>query len=143
MKQDFVNMQLYWSNSYMYDTERIEGIVLLMEEFYKQNCHVMVNALYHRWKDYSHNLTNKLFVRVYLYEYDMEYYNSISAYYMKDFASGYQCCKKVILNHKNEDKIKQTLSNLLFYKSYLQKDKKFLTMLKDKVNPNLYKLYLS
>ena len=141
-KKDYVNMQLYWSNSSMYDTARIEGVVLLMEEFYKQNCHVMVNALYHRWKNYSHELKQKLFVRVYLYEYEMEYYNSISAYYLQDFESGYLCCKKVILHHKHEDKIKKTLNNLLFYKSYLQKDKKFLTSIKDKVDSNLYKLYL-
>lgn len=141
-KQDYVNMQMYWSNASIYDKERIEGVVLLMEELYKQNCHVMVNALYHRWKDYSHDLKQKLFVRVYLYEYELEYYNSISAYYLQDFDTGYICCKKVIMHHKNEDKLKQTFNNLLFYKSYLQKDKKFLTLIKDKVDSNLYKLYL-
>ena len=141
-KQDIANMQLYWSTSCMYDTERIEGVVLLMEVYYKQNCHVMVNALYHRWKDYSHELKQKLFVRVYLYEYEMEFYNSISAYYLQDFESGYLCCKKVIMYHKHEDKIKKTFNNLLFYKSYLQKDKKFLTFIKHKVDSNLYKLYL-
>ena len=129
-------------NASMYDTERIEGVVSLMEEFYKQNCHVMVNALYHRWKDYSHDLKQKLFLRVYLCEYEMEYYNSISAYYLQDFESGYICCKKVIMHHKNENKLKQTFKNLLFYKSYLQKDKKFLTFIQNKVDANLYKLYL-
>jgi len=137
-KNDFMNMQHYWSKSCQYDTERIEGIVMLMEELKKRDSHVLVNAMFHHWREYKHDLQNKLFIRNYCYDYEIEYLNSICAYYAKDLASGYYCCKKVILNHKDEHKISQTMKNLLFYKMYLKNDKKFLHYLKEKAPSDLF-----
>ena len=98
----------------------------------------MVNALFHRWRDYRHDLQNKLFIRNYLYDYELEYVNSISAYYANDLPTGYYCCKKVIMNHKDSVKIEQSIKNLIFYKSLLQKDKKMVDHL-HKTYPDLSK----
>lgn len=141
-KDDFKEMQNYWAKSCQYDPERIEGIVLLMEELKKQDNHVMVNAMFHRWRDYKHDLTNKLFIRNYLYDYELEYLNSICAYYVKDLETGYFCCKKVILHHKDQAKIAQSINNLQFYKQYLHRDKKMIHYLKDKTAPDLFAVLL-
>jgi len=141
-KGDFMNMQFYWSKSCQYDQERIEGVVMLMEEFKKQNNHVLVNAMYHRWKEYRRDLQNKLFFRNFVYEYELEYLNSISAYYLKDLESGYLCCKKVILHHKDKNKIEQSIKNLQFYKMYLHRDKKMIHYLKDKTTADFLAMLL-
>ena len=70
----------------------------------------MVNAIYHKWKNHV-PATNKLFLEKYNYE--LEYLNSISAYYVKDFVSGLECCKKVVLNRP--DKKENCIKNLMFY----------------------------
>ena len=75
----------YWSKSCEYDPERIDGIVNLATAFYEEKNHVMVNAIYHKWKNHKQP-SNKLFLKK--YNYDLEYLNSISAYYAKDFESG-------------------------------------------------------
>jgi glycosyltransferase involved in cell wall biosynthesis len=140
-KSDFINMQQYWARSCQYDPERIEGIVMLMSELQKLNQHVMVNALFHRWREYNHDLKNKLFIRTYLYMYEIEFINSISAYYARDFESGYSCCKSVIYHHKDSAKIEQAIKNLLFYKSHFQKDKKMIQYVKNK-NPELFTILM-
>ena len=123
--------QTYWCKSLQYDPERIEGIVMLVGYLQYQGNHVLVNALYHRWKDYNHHLEQKLFIRTNLYEYELEYFNSISAYYANDHSSGYSCCKKVILHHSNKDRVAQCIKHLVFYKPFLQKDKSFMDKLKN------------
>jgi glycosyltransferase involved in cell wall biosynthesis len=137
-KNDFMKMQHYWCKSIQYDTERIEGIVLTAMYLYQQGNHVMVNALYHKFKNYSRNLKDKLFIRNYLYEYELEYLNSISAYYARDPLSGYECCKRIILNHTDKGKVDQCIKNLLFYKPLLHKDKKMVALLKQKGVPELF-----
>lgn len=139
-KNDFVQMQLYWAKSCQYDSERIEGVVMLMDQLIKQSNYVLVNAMYHRWKDYKHDLKNKLFIRNYCYDYEMEYLNSICAYYAKDLETGYWCCKKVILHHKDVNKVTQAIKILMFYKSYLHKDKKMMHHLKEKTSSDLFSL---
>jgi len=141
-KNDFIQMQLYWCKSCQYDPERIEGIVMLMDQLIKQNNHALVNAMYHRWKDYKHDLQNKLFIRNYCYDYEMEYLNSICAYFVKDEETGYFCSKKVILHHKDKNKIEQMIKNLPFYKNYLHRDKKMIHYLKDKTTPDFFALLL-
>jgi glycosyltransferase involved in cell wall biosynthesis len=140
-KGDFLKMQFYWSKSCQYDPERIEGVVMLMEELKNQDNHVLVNAMFHRFKDYKHDLQNKLFIRNYCYDYELEYLNSICAYYAKDIETGYLCCKKVILHHKDPNKITQATKNLMFYKSYLHRDKKMIHHLKEK-SPDLFTLLM-
>jgi hypothetical protein len=115
---------------------------MLMEQLKKQDNHVLVNAMYHRFKDYRHDLQNKLFIRNYCYDYELEYLNSISAYYAKDIETGYGCCKKVILHHKDPNKITQVIKNLAFYKSYLHRDKKMIHHLKDKTSADFFSILL-
>ena len=129
-KKDYMQMQFYWSKSCQYDPERIEAIVMLMGFYHQTNQHVLVNALYHKWKDYSRNPQGKLFIRTFLYEYDLEYLNGLSAYYARDLESGYICCKKVILNHKDTKKRDLMKRTLVLYQPYLQKDKKMQEYLK-------------
>jgi hypothetical protein len=119
--------QYYWSKSSQYDPERIEGLVLLATMLHKKGNHVLVNALYHRCKNVPVP-KGKLFIRVYLYD-EIDYLNSISAYYARDNSSGYACCKKIILTHKNKSKIDQCIKNLVFYKDFLVKDKPFMKTL--------------
>jgi glycosyltransferase involved in cell wall biosynthesis len=119
--------QYYWSKSTQYDPERIEGLALLATMLHKRGNHVLVNALYHRCKDVKVP-QGKLFIRVYLYG-EIEYLNSISAYYARDSASGYACCKKIILTYKDKSKVDQCIKNLVFYKDFLVKDKSFMKTL--------------
>ncbi len=129
-KKDYLQMQFYWSKSCQYDPERIEAIVMLMGYYQKTNQHVLVNAMYHKWRDYSHNLQGKLFIRTYIYDYELEYLNALSGYYARDLETGYSCCKKFILNHKNKEKREHMKKTLVLYQSYLQKDRKMLEYLK-------------
>jgi len=129
-KKDYMQMQFYWSKSCQYDPERIEAIVMLMGFYQQSNQHVLVNAMYHKWKDYSHKLQGKLFIRTFLYEYELEYLNAVSAYYARDLESGYFCARKVIFNHKDPKKVEVMKRNLVFYQTYLQKDKKMQEYLK-------------
>ena len=141
-KGELFQMQHYWSKTCQYDPERIEGIVMLMEELKKQDNHVLANAMYHKWKDYKHDLQNKLFIRNFCYDYELEYLNSISAYYAKDLETAYLCCKKVIMHHKDAAKINQSIQNLQFYKMYLHRDKKMIHHLKDKTTPEFFAMLL-
>ena len=118
----------YWCKSMQYDTERIEGLILLAQWMFKKNNHVMVNILYHRCK-YIKVPPGKLFIRTYLYS-EIDYLNSISAYYARDAVSGYECCKRIILKHSDNIKVQQSIKNLAFYKECLQKDKPFISLLK-------------
>jgi len=124
--------QFYWCKMAEIDPERIDGIVCLMSYLQYQGNHILVNALYHQWKLYNHAPVDKLFIQHSLYKYEVEYFNSISAYYAKDLASGYDCCKAVILNHTNITRVKKCIDNLSFYKEYLVKDKPFTLFLSKK-----------
>ena len=129
-KKDYLQMQFYWSKSCQYDPTRIEAIIMLMGFYHQTNQHVLVNALYHKWKDYSRNLQNKLFIRNYLYDYELEYLNALSGYYARDLETGYSCCKKVLMNHKDTKKKELMIRTMVLYQPYLQKDKKMLDYLR-------------
>lgn len=130
-KNDYLNMQFYWSKSCQYDPERIEAIVMLMGYYHQTGQHVLVNAMYHKWKDYSHNLQGKLFIRTYIYDYELEYLNAMSGYYARDLESGYACCKKVIMKHKDPKKVELIKRTLVLYQPFLKKDKKMMEYLKN------------
>jgi hypothetical protein len=102
----------YWSKSSEYDIERIEGIVKLAKAFQEDDNHVMVNTIYHKWKNYK-LCPNKLFIEQKLYNYELEYLNSISAYYVKDYDSGLECCKTII--SYRPDKRDSAIKNIQFY----------------------------
>lgn len=124
-KNDYNNALKYWYNSIKYDNERIECIVMIMkllQEHYEH--HYVVNLLYHKYKDYNHILDDKLFIETWV-NYKLEYYNIISAYYTNDKQSGYDCCKKLILNNINITLIFEYLIN---YIDELKNDKDTLQL---------------
>jgi glycosyltransferase involved in cell wall biosynthesis len=129
--------QHYWCKSTEYDPERIEGLVSLALLLYKKGNHVLVNMLYHKCKDVSIP-KGKLFLKVYLYS-EMDYLNSISAYYAKDNFSGYTSCKKVIQTYKDKNKVDQCIKNLVFYKDFIVKDKPFMKVLSTLNVPSFFK----
>ena len=100
-----------------YDIERIECIVMAMNIYRDNNMHHMVNMLYHKFKNYSKPSYNKLFIDNNKYNHELEYNNSISAFYVKDMKSGYECCMK-ILDGKiiNDTFYKMTENNIKYYK---------------------------
>uniref|UniRef100_A0A6C0LDX7 Glycosyltransferase 2-like domain-containing protein n=1 Tax=viral metagenome TaxID=1070528 RepID=A0A6C0LDX7_9ZZZZ len=132
----------YFCKTVEYDAERIEGIVGAMEVLLKKGDHLLVNGLYHRFKNYNRdvNLT-KLFVFKHLYVDRVEYFNSISASYVNDKESGYECCKKIIMNSLLSDaEVLQTVKNLVFYKECLEKDEdKSVVALFDNVDKIIFK----
>ena len=111
----------FWLKSIEYDSERIEGIVKACEWGYTNSNHCLVNALYHRFHKYNHNPKDKLFLFYNLYNYHLEYYNSISSFYVNDKQNGYESCKSIILY--NGYKLEQTFNNFIYYIDYLKKDK--------------------
>jgi glycosyltransferase involved in cell wall biosynthesis len=126
-KNDFLNASLFLCNSAMVDPSRIEGIVMLMIDFFKNENHMMVNLLYHRYKNYLKvKQLNKDYYQEQLYDYVMESFNSISAPHVGDVESGYDCCKKVILNSKNKNNVMACVENLTrMYKKQYDKDPVF------------------
>ena len=82
-----------------FDTERIEHITRMMEYYYQNGIHLLVNLIYEKYKNYKENSINyasKLFLSMSDYMYKIEYLNSISAYYTKNFQSSYHSSKIII-----------------------------------------------
>jgi hypothetical protein len=124
-KNNMVNAVKYWLKSIEYDKERIEGVVSACEYYYTADIHLLVNSLYERFKHYNKSLQGKLFINQDQYKDELEYYNSISAYYANNKESGYESCKRIIINNIIVvDKIKLTIKNIMFYKELLNKDTK-------------------
>lgn len=122
-----------WRNSVLYDPERIEGLVMAAIYAQVHGDHVMVNALYHRCKGYNKSPFNKLFLQPHLYAYEIEYLNTKSAYFAKDFESGYACCKTLILYHRNKERIMHGIQTLKLYKEQFKKDVEFVALLRSKL----------
>ena len=117
-QKDMHNAEKYWCKSVEYDIDRIECIVHLMDYYRNNGMHILVNSLYHRFKNYSHDLRDKLFINMNTYNaYELEYHNSISAFYVNDHEYGYKCCKTILLNYKNVniDYVNLTIKNIMFY----------------------------
>jgi len=124
-KNDMVNALKYWFKSCEYDTERIECIVSAINYLRSTSQNMFVNSLYHRFKGYkrANKLVGKLFVLETNFNDELEYHNSIVAYYVGDKASGYDCCKKIIINNViGYPLLKSTMINILFYKELLESD---------------------
>ena len=133
-KKDTNNALKYWLKSNEYDNERIEGIIFACSKLRENGLNLIVNLLYDKYKNYNKNLQNKLFLYDYLYKDHLEYENSVSAYQINDFQSGYECCKKILINQVlRYDLLKSTLTNLFFYSKVLENDKDTL-LLFNKVN---------
>ena len=122
-KNDFENALKFLILSYKYDHERLEGIVLAMELSFKKDMHTLVHSLYETYKDIKVNLVKKLFVTTTYYNHHMDFYNSISAFYINKHESGYQSIKNIINSEKIEESKKfLTLNNMQFYQQNLLKD---------------------
>lgn len=124
-KNDYSQAQIYWLKTLDYDDERMEGVIRACEYLQKTDQHILVNLLYHKYKNYekvSSKLSAKLFVEKNCYLYKLEYCNSISAFYAKDLKSGYECCKKLIEMWKTIDvrTLDLTWQNLYFYKDEIR-----------------------
>lgn len=116
-KKNMIMAYKHWLNTTNHDAERIEGVVYAMDHMMNNGLHSMVNLLYHKYKNYKRSPTNKLFIYKNYYNHHIEYYNSVSAFYVRDYASGYECIKKLITeNIIEESKYKQSLNNLAYYK---------------------------
>jgi len=122
-KNDMKNALKYWYKTIEYDPERIEGIINAINYLTKEGDHLIVNALYHKFKNYSKNLSAKLFMVDSCYKDQLEYNNVVSAFYANDKQSGYECCKKIFLNRiVNDSLMKTTISNFLFYIDLFDKE---------------------
>ena len=120
---DTLNAIKYWIKTSEYDEERIEGVASAMELMRLENMHVMVNALYHKYKNYVRYPKDKLFLSQDKYHDVMEYNNSISAYYIFDKQSGYDTCKHIIINNiMPHHYMTSTLGNLGFYRKFFDQD---------------------
>jgi tetratricopeptide (TPR) repeat protein len=120
-KGDKYNAFKYYSKTIEYDEERIEGVAAMMEILRADGNHVIVNALYQKFKNYNRAPQNKLFLAMDKYEDVIEYNNSISAFYISDKRSGYDCCK-TILHHSimAYHFMTSTYSNLVFYRQFFE-----------------------
>ena len=120
---DKYNSLKYYCKTMEYDEERIEGIAALTDNLRADGNHVMVNSLYHKYKDYNKILQNKLFLTIDKYHDVIEYNNSISAFYISDKRSGYECCKTILRhNIMSYHYVLSTYRNLVFYRHFFEED---------------------
>jgi GR25 family glycosyltransferase involved in LPS biosynthesis len=128
-KDDMDNAYKYWLKSIEYDNERMEGVVNAAENYRKSGNNLLVNSLYHKFRNYKKNFDDKLFLSKDRYNDILEYQNCVSAFYVNDFDTGYECCKKILLNRLlDHNTLKSTLSNMQFYKEPMLKDDDTLTL---------------
>lgn len=110
----------YYALSYNYDSERLEGIIYMMEYYYSKGHHFMINALWNKFKNYKiSNINDKIFLNLDLYK-KFEWYNIISGYYCNDHSGAYESCKRSIRNNFNIDNV---ILNLIFYSKEIIYDK--------------------
>jgi GR25 family glycosyltransferase involved in LPS biosynthesis len=122
-KNDNVNALKYWYKTIEYDTERIDGIVNAVSFLRNDGQHLLVNALYHKFKNYNKKPEGKLFLFQNLYEDQLEYQNMISAFYVNDKESGYACCKQILINKiLPYNLLISTIKNCAFYIDLLKAD---------------------
>lgn len=113
----------FYCKTMEYDEERIEGVASVMEILRADGNHVMVNALYHKYRNYNKFPQHKLFLTTEKYHDVIEYNNSISAFYISDKRSGYDCCKTILRhNIMAYHFLTSTYNNLRFYHQFLDED---------------------
>ncbi len=120
---DTMNATKYWLKSIEYDPERIEGIASAMDVYRVEGWHVMVNALYHKFKNYKRYPRDKLFLPIDKYYDVIEYNNTVSAFYARDMKSGYEASKHIMGNRVMPDNyLESVLSNMVFYQDEFEND---------------------
>jgi len=122
-KSDYENALYYWLKTIEYDQERIEGVVSATEEYRNQGCNLLVNTIYHKYRNYKKDFSDKLFLHKDKYNDNLEYQNCICAYYVNDHESGYESCKRIIINRLlNLNIVRSAFANMGFYLEQLKKD---------------------
>ena len=112
-----------------YDSTRMEGIATIMEHYRNEGLNELVNLLYHKYKNYSTNQVDKLFVNQSKYECCIEYHNSVAAFYVGDHAGGYECCKKILSASQIAiGYFVSTINNIMFYKDVMKRDRNTMQM---------------
>lgn len=100
--------------------------------FYEKGQHMLVNAMYERYKHITHescDFSKKLFINSSCYNDELSYYNSVSSYYLPSFSSGYESCKRNIINGViDKGRLYNALHNMVFYIDELKKDDDFLKL---------------
>jgi GR25 family glycosyltransferase involved in LPS biosynthesis len=123
IKKNNVNALKYWYKTIEYDSERIDGIVNAVSFLRNDGQHLLVNALYHKFKNYNKKPEGKLFLFQNLYQDQLEYQNAISAFYVNDKESGYACCKQILINKVLPyNLLISTIKNCTFYIDLLKAD---------------------
>jgi hypothetical protein len=129
----------YYLNSIIYDKNRIEGIVYACIEYYNEKNYLLVHLLANKFNKINRiNLQNKntkLFLNLDLYNDQLDYYNSISSYYINEKENGYHSLKKILKNQLiNHNQLYYSLKNISFYKEQIINDLYFLDFYKDFIN---------
>jgi tetratricopeptide (TPR) repeat protein len=102
----------YWYKAILYDKERRESILKIMDYYFKNENYFALNCLYEKIKDFKiQDISSKLFLDISRYD-DVHYLNSIGACYISEWMSGYYSCKYLILNDLH---IEMTLYNFKCY----------------------------
>jgi len=123
-RETLMKSQKYLLMASHYDPERVEGVATVMDQYRHEGLNTLVNLMYHKYKGYSRNQVDKLFVNQGKYEYCIEYNNSISAFYVGDAVSGYECCKQILTSSRVPiGYYTSTIDNVMFYKDQLMKDR--------------------
>ena len=121
-EDDFKKLE-YYMKSIEYDNERIEGMVFACKLASKKGIHSLVNMLYHTYKNIKKPTNNKLFVFSNLYNDHLAFYASISNYYLHNPIAGYNITRMIIKNNiLDNHMLDQIYRNLLFYKTYIEKE---------------------
>ena len=112
-----------------FDNERIEGIVLAMQIYSQIGNHILVNSLYHKFKNYK-VVENKLFIETTSYKHRIEFYNSLSSFFVNDCKEGYDCCKKILIGpHLNTSDRQLIIQNIMTgYRNFIKEDKNTLEL---------------
>ncbi|MAI12720.1 MAG: hypothetical protein CMM15_01770 [Rhodospirillaceae bacterium] len=124
-QNNFEKTVFYLQESHRHDKQRYEGIFRLANLFTSKGFHMLTNALYRVHRNYKMP-PDKLFANSSLYQDVLEYCNAISAFYVGDYETGYQCCKKVISDYATKNiepyRLTCTISNMLLYKKLIATD---------------------
>jgi hypothetical protein len=125
-KQNFERALYYFTKTTEYDSKRLEGIVNACRVCYEKGMHALVHALYEQYKGIELsqlNLASKLFLNESFYQDEISYYNSISSFYLKDYASGYESCKRNLVNQRLcKNRLYNAIDNLYYYREEIKKD---------------------
>ena len=122
-QNDMPNALKYWYKTVEFDSERLEGIINAINYLRNDGQNLLVNALYHKFKNYNKKPQGKLFTFDSVYKDQLEYNNTIAAYYVNDKKSGYECSKQIFLNNElSYNLMKLTISNFKYYNDLLNND---------------------